>query len=240
MIRLSGRLEAVSSFVKGSRVISDVGCDHGLLPLCLLEKNEIEYAYLLDKKKEPLLRAEKNVLAERLTERTRLVLSDGLLALPEEIRKDGAFGYPDTVVISGMGGPLILEILKKAPEDIKKNVKKYVLSPQSELRDFRSALGKEGYEIRDEGIVRDQGKYYFILEVFPSLSGEKTEEREIYLRYGKAGLKKKDKVLLEAIERDIRMTLEILKNPDIPGDRREFLKNELMIMKEAESEYEMP
>ncbi len=239
MIRLSDRLNAVAEFVRGSRVIADVGCDHALLSLCLLERNEIEYAYLIDKKKEPLLRAEKNVLSEKMWERTRLVLSDGLEALLEDIRNDGAFGYPDTVVISGMGGPLILDILRKTPEEIKRNVKKYVLSPQSELRDVRISLGREGYVIRDEAVSMDQGKFYFILEVFPALPGEDMEEREIYLRYGKAGLEKKDKVLLKAIKRDISLTSTILENPDLPEERRKFLINELKIMKEAESEYEM-
>ncbi len=166
MRKLPNRLLAAAGFVEEGSVIADVGTDHGFLPLYLLKNGIAEYAYLIEKNRGPLLRAKENTEKYGLTERSFLVLSDGLRGLPEYLDREKPLpGYPDTVIMTGMGGPLILKIIDEAPEEIKKKVRCWILSPQSLIDDCRSGLKDRNMEIIEEKTESDRGKVYFIMKV---------------------------------------------------------------------------
>ncbi len=239
MIRLSKRLRLAASFLNGVRVLADVGCDHGLLPLFLLERGFIEKAYLMDIKKGPLLRAGKNAEDRGLVNETEMILSDGLKDLPRYLRERPALLLPDAISICGMGGPLILDILSDAPEEIIDGARKIILSPQSEISDFRKGLFDKGFDIRDEGVAEDNGKFYFVMEAVshrPDLKPYDPAE----LRYGRACLDRRDATLSRLIKRDREGITELLSNKALPEDRRKELDNELKIIEEAEKRYEVP
>ena len=59
-VKLTPRLSAVASLVKGGGIIADIGTDHGYLPIYLLKNGLIDYAICSDIKKGPLANAEKN------------------------------------------------------------------------------------------------------------------------------------------------------------------------------------
>ena len=82
-------------------------------------------------------------------------LSDGLAEL--------AVGEVDTIVIAGMGGHLILDILKNGASKIRPGMK-LVLSPQSDLRLVRYELRKMNIFIEKERCLEDSGKWYFVLK----------------------------------------------------------------------------
>ncbi len=164
MKKLPQRLMAAAAFVKENAVIADVGCDHGFLPLYLLQNGIVRFAYLIDKNKGPLLRAGENAEKYGFSGRCELVLSDGLKALPDAIRKtDTGPGAPDTVIMTGMGGPLILRIIDDTPEEIRKNVTRWILSPQSLIADCREGLTERGFVIREETELSEKNKHYVIM-----------------------------------------------------------------------------
>ena len=162
---LPERLAAAASFVERNSVIADVGCDHGLLPHYLLKEGIADFAYLIDKNKGPLLRAGENTEKYGLSGKCALVLSDGLIKLPDHIERERvAAGFPDTVIITGMGGPLIKKIIDEAPPAVKENVRSWILSPQSLIDEFREEFGKTGLRIIEEREVREKKKSYIIFK----------------------------------------------------------------------------
>jgi len=165
MKNLPERLFIAASFVEKGSVVADVGCDHGLLPHYLIKSGISDFAYLIDKNKGPLLRAGENTEKYGLSDKCALVLSDGLKKLPEFIGGGGGRAdLPDTVIITGMGGPLILRILDECPEEIRKAVATWILSPQSLIEECREGLSRRGFVILEERTADDKGKHYVILK----------------------------------------------------------------------------
>ena len=105
MITLSKRMQANADMVSLGGTVADIGCDHGYLSIYLLESGKKDRAIAMDVRSGPLSSAEDNVKNAGLSDKVRLRLSDGLEKL--------GLGEADTVVIAGMGGPLMEEILQK-------------------------------------------------------------------------------------------------------------------------------
>ncbi len=200
MIHLSKRLQTVVSLVSPGNRTADVGCDHAHTGIYLVQAGISPKVLAMDLRKGPLEKARENVLEAGLKERIDLRLSDGLDALGE--------GEVDTILISGMGGPLILEILEKNLEKAK-NVKELVLSPQSDLPEFRKGLENMGFIITDIRIVKDD-KYYFIFkaataqkaagDTAPTQSPNKDDSpaptpTTVWLEYLEDEIKNKEKIL---------------------------------------------
>ena len=77
-MKLSKRLETVASMVtKGNRA-ADVGCDHGFVPIFLVESGISPLAVAADVRPGPLSRAKEHIKEHRLEEKIQTRLSDGL------------------------------------------------------------------------------------------------------------------------------------------------------------------
>lgn len=147
---ISKRLNKISSHIKGKRM-ADIGTDHGLVPIFLIENKIVDYAIAADISKPSLQKAidlakEKNIELDAR-------LGNGLEVLNPE---DGI----ETVVIAGMGGVLIGEILSAS--EISKNVR-LILQPMQGARELRKYLFENGYEIIDEDVVFEDDRYFEII-----------------------------------------------------------------------------
>ena len=112
-------------------------------------------------------------------------LSDGVKALkPNEVQ---------SVVIAGMGGPLMEKILTEGNE-VLQTVTELVLQPQSEIGHFRRFLIENGYEITHEEMILEDGKYYPIMR---AVHGKAKEQTEAEYLYGKKLLQNRNPVLKE-------------------------------------------
>ncbi len=151
---MSARLLAVADmFGKNKyRCIADVGCDHGYVSICLVQREAADKAIAMDVKEGPLSIARENIRQLGLGGRIETRISDGLKGLRE--------GEADGLVIAGMGGKLIMSILEHS-DALSLGIKAAVLQPQSELFQFGEYLGRKGYSILDECTILDDGKYYF-------------------------------------------------------------------------------
>ena len=134
------------------RCVADVGCDHGYVSMYLVMRDIALSAIAMDIRKGPLSAAESNVSEFGLKDSIEIRLSDGLAALSP--------GEADALVIAGMGGRLMTDILTAG--DVRKlDIKRGVLQPQSDLPFFRRFLRNKGYGVLDERIICEDGKYYF-------------------------------------------------------------------------------
>lgn len=137
----------------GARVV-DVGCDHAYVPLYLVLSGRYKTAAACDVRQGPLLRAQKNIKCFSAEDKIDVCLSDGL----KQVNLDGV----DTVIICGMGGLLIAEILAGANVS---GVKKFVLQPMTAQAELRRFLQQNGFCIQNETIVSEGLKFYTVLTV---------------------------------------------------------------------------
>lgn len=225
-MKLSQRLETVASCVpRGSRV-ADIGTDHGYVPIWLVEQGIADHAIAMDVRKGPLMRAQEHIVQHKLEGRIETRLSDGLL----ELRP----GEADTVVIAGMGGELMLRILRDGAH-VWDSVARFVLSPQSELEVFRRGLESMGFAIEEEIMLREEGKYYTVIV---AVRGSMHYGEGFRYRYGDCLIRKKSPVLLEYLEQERQKLLiirERLAAQDSEGARERSLEveAELCRIKEA-------
>ena len=121
-------------------------------------------------------RAQAHISSHGLDDNITIRLADGLCG----IQKDDV----DTVTICGMGGKLMKDIIE-AGKDRLSNGMQLILSPQSEVREFRAYLLENGIDILSEMMIKDEGKYYFIMDCVYHDMAETTH------RMAQAGLEKR-------------------------------------------------
>ncbi len=199
-MELSKRLQAVADLVSEGLVVADVGTDHGYIPIYLIETKKSPKAFAMDVNKGPLLRAKEHIAEHGLDACIETRLSDGVRAL----EKDEC----ECVVVAGMGGALTIKIMEEG-KDIFRNLKEFVLQPQSELQKVRAYLYQNAYSIVEENMVLDDGKFY---PMFRVINGQSEEYHAIELCYGKLLLEQKNAVLKNFLEKEKAVKELILSN----------------------------
>lgn len=150
-MQLSLRLSAIGAMVSEGNRLVDVGCDHGYLPVYLVQTGKIPCAIAMDVGKGPLARAQEHIMQYGLSQYIECRLSDGLDELSP--------GEGDTLVLAGMGGPLMEKILTRGRR-VRDSFQELILQPQSDVPHFRRYLYEEGYAIVEENMVLDANKFY--------------------------------------------------------------------------------
>lgn len=191
MIQLSKRLKAVASFVTPGKRIADVGTDHGYVPIYLVQSERAPYALAMDLNKGPLSHAKENILRYNLQNRIETRLSNGL--------REYNRGEAESIVIAGMGGNLMVQILSEAYDKWKDDTE-LVLSPHSEAELVRRYLSENNMVIEEECMLIDEDKYYVVMR---AVSGKSDCESDAHLRYGKLLLERKDEVLFEYLKKEL-------------------------------------
>ncbi len=200
-MQLSRRLKAVAdSVTKGNRV-ADVGCDHAYISIYLIENDIAPYVIAMDVNKGPLSRAKENIKRKNYEDRIETRLSNGLEKMvPNEA---------DTILLAGMGGVLMIKILEEGNEVVN-SAKELVLQPQSEIPLVRKYIHSIGYQIKEEQILMDEGKYYIVIKAMKSDKIE-TYDKEVFYQYGKLLLEEGSPLLLEYLHNEKRMRSEVIK-----------------------------
>lgn len=199
MIKLTDRLQKITDFIDKGESVADIGTDHGFLPISLWESGKSPYVILSDVNAGPLEKARYNIVKYYPGEDFDLRIGDGINTLkPAEV---------DAVVIAGMGGLLISEILGADPE-LTRSFKKFILQPRNAQDKLRGWLLGNGFRIDNEALVRE-GKY--LCEIILAVpSDQRAETSGIDLEISPLLFEKKDPLLVEFIENKIRIEKKIL------------------------------
>ncbi len=203
--QLPKRLETIIERMPDSGCLADIGCDHAYVAIEAVRRGRAARALACDVRKGPLQQAAEHILCAGLAGKIETRLSDGL----EQV----APGEADTVVVAGMGGPLMERILQGRLRDFAH----FVLSPQSEIPHFRHFLLTEGMQIDEETMLIDEGKYYVILNV--SKRADATSSDSMYVTeedflYGGRLLRRLDPVLKSFLEKEKTRYEGILRQTD--------------------------
>ena len=172
-IKLDDRLSAVASLVRNGKRVADIGTDHGYLVASLVENGICPSGIAADLRKGPLENARQTVIQQGLTDKIELILSDGLQNIPEN--------SCDDIVIAGMGGNLIAEILEKAPWVKSENIN-IVAQPMTHAEVLRQWFIDNGFVINKEKTATDGKRYYCIISA--GYTGKTVSHSESYIYTG--------------------------------------------------------
>lgn len=223
-MKLSARLKKIVEFADKCGVVADIGTDHALVPVYLIENRLYQKAYACDIRPLPLKRAEKYILSRNLSDKISTILSNGLQNVPDDT---------DTVIIAGMGGEMIIDILLS---DQAHKSSTFVLQAMTAVDSLREFLYKNGYRIIDEDIVAEQNgkKLYSVI---------KTKKTDIQISFSAIDIlispalqRKSSQEKEQYIKKLIKIRSEILENLNkskMPDEKyRSMITDELNLLKE--------
>ncbi|MCR5108068.1 MAG: class I SAM-dependent methyltransferase [Lachnospiraceae bacterium] len=183
-MKLSDRLKAVAGMVTPGLKVADVGCDHGHLAIYLIEKKISPYVYAMDINRGPIDRAIINIMESGYSSDIKTILGDGLTELNP--------GDAGSIVMAGMGGPLMVDIIKASPA-VCEEADELILQPQSDIALVRHYLQDKGYLIISEDMICEDDKFYPMIK---AVHGEMDLQREVFFRYGRILIRERNPILL--------------------------------------------
>lgn len=191
-MELSKRLKRIAEHVDKCESVADIGTDHGYIPIYLVKEGICKKAIASDINKGPIEKAKVNVAFEGVSNKIKCLLGPGLNPLK--------VGEVNGVILAGMGGNLTRDILLA---DMDK-VKKYdfiILQPAQNPEVLREFLYKNDYEIIDEDLIKDEGRFYELFKVKYNENSEKLVfEDELYYEVSPLLREKNHSLFKEFIE----------------------------------------
>lgn len=197
---VSKRIEFIISNLEKVNTLADIGTDHGYVPLLCIRKGICDKAIACDINKDPLDKARLNAVLEGMGDELEFRLGDGLEPL-----KDNEV---NEVVIAGMGGNLIRDILESNINKV--NSMDYViLVPAQNPEVLREYLYNNDFEILKEDLCYDDGIYYELFKV-KRAEGHATQLDDIYYEISPMLLRGKHPLMKEYLDFKINEYNKIL------------------------------
>lgn len=169
-IRLDQRLTAIANLVDYGKV-ADVGCDHGKLGYYLVSTDRASEVIATDISAPSLAKAEQLAKENGVQDAMTTRLGNGLEPVADR--------EVDTVIIAGLGGDVISDIILRAREQGKR-FSHYLLSANTHPEKVRAAIVKCGHTIVFDEMLECAGKTYTIVK---TTEGESTLTEE-QIAYG--------------------------------------------------------
>jgi len=171
-IELSPRLRAVEELVPTGSRVADVCADHGLLPCALVLDGRARRAIAVDVAEAPCRETRANVARYGVGDKVEVRRGDGLGALRA--------GEVDGVVVSGVGGRIVLEILGQRSLD-HLGVAWLVVQANKRVPEVRTGLAGRGWAVADERLADDGGRYYTAIRFERATTPPKLKRADILL-----------------------------------------------------------
>lgn len=163
MFKISKRLCTVASYVRNGAVVADIGTDHAYLPIYLALENKIKKAIASDINEGPISKARDNIHKYGLEDVIDTCVADGL---------DGIEKYtPTDIMICGMGGELIAQIVEKSAY-AKKHGVRLVLQPMTSVKELREYLQNGFFTIAENVVYEDEKLYQIICVEYDGIKRE--------------------------------------------------------------------
>jgi len=199
-MKISKRLKTISDLLSDDINVIDVGCDHALLDIYLFNNKKNINIIASDIKPGPLEQAKKNI-EKYGCKNIKVKLGNGI---------DTIESVTDTIVIAGMGGDTVVNILNNGKDKLS-NINTMVISPQSEWTKTRKFVTSLGFVIDEEVLLLDKNKYYLIIRF---VKGNRTYTKE-QLEFGPILLKNKSVEFINYYNKLLSDEVKILKKVPI-------------------------
>lgn len=202
---ISNRLKSLVKYVDTNDKAIDIGCDHALLDIYLVQNKIVNNIIVSDVSSNALEQGINNIKKYNLEDYIDARVGNGL-----EVLKDT--DNVDTIIISGMGTNTILEILNNK---YLYNVKKLIIQSNRDYYELRRDVVKLGFVIKEEEVIEDNGKIYINIVFIRGIKNYSLEElkygtnnmvnKEIYY---KSLIDKKNKILNCITDENLSNTLK--------------------------------
>lgn len=197
-MNLSPRLRTIADLVPTNSIVADIGTDHGYIPVYLIKKGIAKKVIACDINEGPLENARTTSRDNNLQNIIETRLGSGLKPIkPDEV---------NTVIIAGMGGLLIADILMTSIEVVD-TVKNFILQPMTAQEELRKWLEEHNFKITNEKLAKEGDKIY---EIIVAVKGKMVVKDTIYYELGYNLIKNKDPYLIEYINLKIEKYSQIL------------------------------
>ncbi|MBD5111604.1 MAG: SAM-dependent methyltransferase [Ruminococcaceae bacterium] len=205
MITLNNRLKTAAELCRNGKIAVDVGCDHAQLA-CYLAQTKSAAVIASDLRDGPLEAARRTVSECGVTN-VEIVKSDGLHEID----------FADDVIICGMGGELIAEIIGGCR--FLNGDTQFILQPMTKADVLRRWLYSAGFEILEERAAYDNGKAYSV--ILAQFCGSPREIDEVFALTGKIT----DCNLLSKIAEKLRKNADKMEKSPSFAEQAEHLRN---------------
>lgn len=212
MVKLSKRLKLILEMVPSS-VTADIGSDHGKLMIALVENGIISKGYAVENKEGPFERLRNNLTVHGVINKVTPIFSDGIKDLPSDV---------STVVIAGMGGLNIVNILKSHQEKLK-YVQTIIIDAHNAVPLARKEISELGYTIADENIVKEDDIFY---EIIKFVKADKAIISDEDLEFGPILRQQKSATFKEKYKNRLFEINNILSKATLPEERVHSLNEE--------------
>ncbi|MGL4335353.1 MAG: tRNA (adenine(22)-N(1))-methyltransferase [Turicibacter sp.] len=217
---LSHRLQSCLAFVSPYKTVADIGTDHGYLPCVGILNNLLDYAIAADIGVGPLQAAKQQIARYGLEDKIETRLGGGVSVLqPNEV---------DAIVIAGMGGKLILSILDDN-KSLTSSFKKIILQPNIDGNLLRRWLSAHQFDIINEKIILEDGKFYEIIVSQPNTSC--IELNELDIEFGPFLRKEKNEVFRAKWNKEYLKNAEIINQLPVDHPRIVSLEQRQTLLK---------
>ena len=137
-MQLTPRLKTIAEKISQNATVADIGTDHAYIPIYLVENHISSTIYACDINQGPLNTAKTQIEKHGYSKEITSKLGPGL----EPIAGLGV----DNIIIAGMGGILIKEIIQ-ANKETAFRAKKLILQPMIAQEELRRYLVENGFQI---------------------------------------------------------------------------------------------
>ena len=153
------RLAMIADMVIKGEKVADIGADHAILPIYLMENQIASRVIIGELGDGPFLRAWNAVQANSVNNRIDLRQGNGLQVLD--------YGEVKSVVLAGMGGDTMVEILghdwNKAA-----SFRRFVFQPMTKAQVLRQRLASRGWIIEEERLGLENGRFFQVIASRPA------------------------------------------------------------------------
>lgn len=229
------RLKIIADSVNRGESMADIGTDHGFLPIFLLNEGICERAIATD-------------ISEAAIAKTREYSTDALKRGNLSLRCGSGIevlekGEVDIVVIAGMGGVLIAQILGIDPAKTI-SFSRFILQPRKGTGKLRTWLAVNGFHTEDIRIMREGSHYCEIMTVIPPRSideftgvtymGQRMKSGGIECDFPPSFAENADPLMRDYIKLNLIKELRVLENlglgADLPLERLEIARSRVQYM----------
>lgn len=184
-------MESAANLINKGSYPADIGTDHAYIPIYLIRMGICNKAIATDIRKGPLLRAEENIKLYRLQDRISIRQGAGLTPI--------GMGEVDCVILAGMGGNLICDILEKEKRKAD-SVGYFIFQPMQAPEVLRRYLYNNNYRITHEKLAKEEDKIY---QIIVAEHGSDRIEDEIYFEIGKNLIINRDPLAVDFLHKRI-------------------------------------
>ena len=180
------RFEIIYSIIPYVDSFADVGCDHGIISLEMIKNEKCKTLYYSDVSAHSLKKAEKLLAGYK---NAKGVVCDGLKLIPP----------CDCVLIAGMGGENIIEIISSAPF----LPEFFVLQPMKNCDKVRKLLLEKGYKILKDFKFSASNTFYDLIFAQKTKSSNLDVYSEEEFFYGRDNLISPTEDFLDFLKEEI-------------------------------------